>query len=79
MLTTAPVEFELPRPKRGRPAKNTPATTAPDPVIPEAEIQAANRRHDRMYGFSYANSSLYLNPFRNPESVLGRLPWDTCS
>jgi hypothetical protein len=35
------------------------------------EIEQANARHDRDYGWSRESSNVYTNPFRLPESVLG--------
>jgi hypothetical protein len=35
------------------------------------EVEQANARHDRDYGWSREWASLYTNPFRLPESVLG--------
>ena len=35
------------------------------------EIEQANARHDRLYGWTREWANLYTNPFRLPESVLG--------
>lgn len=55
----------------------------PEPEPPEryrilwsqAEIEQFNARHDTNYGWSYDFPSLYLNPLRLPETVIGRVPW----
>jgi hypothetical protein len=40
-------------------------------VFSEGEILSANQKHDVCYGWSREWASLYTNPFRLPESVLG--------
>jgi hypothetical protein len=36
------------------------------------EVEQANARHDRDYGWSRESSNVYTNPFRLQESVIGQ-------
>lgn len=41
----------------------------------EQEILAANRRHDRYYGWSFEWPGIYANALRLPETTVGPLGW----
>ena len=49
----------------------TPSAPTDSGAFTALEIEQANERHDRDYGWSREWPSLYTNRFRLPESVIG--------
>ncbi len=47
-------------------------------IFSMAEIEAANRRHDRQYGFSFRDTHHYSNLMRHPESIVGGFLENVC-
>ena len=45
-------------------------------VFSAEEILAANRRHDRQYGWSFLWPAVFTNNARLPETVVGELGWE---
>lgn len=44
-------------------------------IFTPMEIDEANRRHDRTYGWSFLWPGIYTNALRLPETVVGKLDW----